>query len=338
MSKLYTLLDAVISKVNGIPSAVFTALEQAKASGEFKGETGAAGKTAYQYARDGGYTGTEAEFAQKLAAESCGYVAQPEPPEDTKLLWIDTDDESEESGSAPADWNAAEGEPGHILNRTHYEGISTVVEETTAPGNTYEGALTMVNPIEIGKRYTVSWDGDSYTCDCYEYIGGACIGNPSALGGEDTGEPFLMVAAFPQMMYLGFDEDKDVQIKVEGQTIVRIPEKYIPTSFIRSYVVTVTDEEWATLDSNKVTLTQSYDPFIDILCSGGTVRMKTKDTDSGLYVYSDVQSFMANTNQGDPELGEYVILMSCRINSISLGSVKDIAFIAYGNKLPTAMA
>ena len=34
-----------------------------------KGDPGAAGKTAYQYAQDGGYTGTEAEFAVKLAKE-----------------------------------------------------------------------------------------------------------------------------------------------------------------------------------------------------------------------------------------------------------------------------
>ena len=33
------------------------------------GATGPAGKTAYQYAQDGGYTGTEAEFAAKLASE-----------------------------------------------------------------------------------------------------------------------------------------------------------------------------------------------------------------------------------------------------------------------------
>ena len=33
------------------------------------GATGAAGKSAYQYAQDGGYTGTEEEFAEKLAAE-----------------------------------------------------------------------------------------------------------------------------------------------------------------------------------------------------------------------------------------------------------------------------
>lgn len=34
-----------------------------------RGETGAAGKSAYQYAQDGGYTGTEEELAEKLAQE-----------------------------------------------------------------------------------------------------------------------------------------------------------------------------------------------------------------------------------------------------------------------------
>ena len=49
-----------------LKSAVDLALAQAKASGEFDG---AAGKSAYSYAQDGGYTGTEAEFAAKMAAE-----------------------------------------------------------------------------------------------------------------------------------------------------------------------------------------------------------------------------------------------------------------------------
>lgn len=52
--------------VNGninIDSAIEEALAQAKESGEFDG------KSAYAYAQDGGYAGTEAEFAQKLAAE-----------------------------------------------------------------------------------------------------------------------------------------------------------------------------------------------------------------------------------------------------------------------------
>ena len=49
-----------------LTNAVNTALAQAKASGEFDG---AEGKSAYQYAQEGGYTGTETEFAAKLAAE-----------------------------------------------------------------------------------------------------------------------------------------------------------------------------------------------------------------------------------------------------------------------------
>lgn len=57
------------------------------------GAAGVDGKSAYAYAQDGGYTGTEEEFAEKLASED---------------------------GAAPADWNAAEGEPGHVLNRTHW--------------------------------------------------------------------------------------------------------------------------------------------------------------------------------------------------------------------------
>ena len=47
-------------------NAINTAMAQAKASGEFDG---ADGKSAYQYAVDGGYTGTETEFSTKLAQE-----------------------------------------------------------------------------------------------------------------------------------------------------------------------------------------------------------------------------------------------------------------------------
>lgn len=51
---------------DNLQSATDAALAQAKASGEFDG---ADGKSAYAYAVDGGYTGTDAEFAEKLAQE-----------------------------------------------------------------------------------------------------------------------------------------------------------------------------------------------------------------------------------------------------------------------------
>lgn len=64
---LKALIDGLQSgKLNAtdLTSAINTALAQAKASGEFDGKDG---KSAYAYAQDGGYGGTEAEFAAKLA-------------------------------------------------------------------------------------------------------------------------------------------------------------------------------------------------------------------------------------------------------------------------------
>lgn len=83
----YTAAEVGALSEGTLDAAINDALAQAKASGEFKGEkgdkgdrgdkgdtgaagaTGADGKSAYSYAQDGGYTGTEEEFAAKLAAE-----------------------------------------------------------------------------------------------------------------------------------------------------------------------------------------------------------------------------------------------------------------------------
>ena len=64
-----TLIDALRNdKLDAaeLTNAINIALAQAKASGDFDG---ADGKSAYAYAVDGGYTGTEKEFAAKMAAE-----------------------------------------------------------------------------------------------------------------------------------------------------------------------------------------------------------------------------------------------------------------------------
>ena len=66
---LKALIDALSSgklDADKLTDAINTSLSQAKDSGEFDG---ADGKSAYAYAVEGGYTGTEAEFAAKLAQE-----------------------------------------------------------------------------------------------------------------------------------------------------------------------------------------------------------------------------------------------------------------------------
>ena len=65
----YSTLDKRITDLENAAvdqDAINDALATAKASGEFNG---ADGKSAYQYAQDGGFTGTEAEFAKKMAQE-----------------------------------------------------------------------------------------------------------------------------------------------------------------------------------------------------------------------------------------------------------------------------
>ncbi len=71
---LKTLIDTLSENkldASSLTGAIDTALAQAKASGEFDGENG---KSAYQYAQDSGFIGTEEEFAEKLASD-IGYFA-----------------------------------------------------------------------------------------------------------------------------------------------------------------------------------------------------------------------------------------------------------------------
>ena len=60
-----TARDVGAISQDNLQEATNEALVQAKESGEFNG---ADGKSAYQYAQDGGYTKTEEEFAKKLAS------------------------------------------------------------------------------------------------------------------------------------------------------------------------------------------------------------------------------------------------------------------------------
>lgn len=69
-AKLTEILGYYVTKTS-LSTAINTALAQAKESGEFDGEDG---KSAYAYAQDGGYAGTEEEFGEKLAVDTTPFV------------------------------------------------------------------------------------------------------------------------------------------------------------------------------------------------------------------------------------------------------------------------
>jgi hypothetical protein len=75
------------------------------------GPVGADGKSAYAYAQDAGYTGTEEEFADKLAADAGG-------------------------SSVRSDWSQNDSaQPDYVKNRTHWSGITQNVIEWDANGD-----------------------------------------------------------------------------------------------------------------------------------------------------------------------------------------------------------
>lgn len=137
---------------------------------EHPAEPGAPGKSAYQYAVDGGYVGTEQEFAAKLAQETKIHVG-PEPPEDESNLWLDTGELGEVYVPAPA---AAE--VGHFLQVTEVDedgmvaatktvGTDTSLSVSGAPadalvtGTNIRNIGKTLNSIEKDSRYmtTESW-------------------------------------------------------------------------------------------------------------------------------------------------------------------------------------
>ena len=136
-----------------------------------QGEDGVDGKSAYAYAQEAGYAGTEEEFAEKLASDG---------------------------GGATPDFEAAEGESGHILNRTHWRDVTKTVllEKTVTLVDGFYSVIGESIPLVLGDTYTVVWDGSSYECvsKAGEFQGFAtvAVGNQVFVGGEDTGENFLI--------------------------------------------------------------------------------------------------------------------------------------------------
>ena len=140
-----------------VGTAVNEALAQAKAIGEFdgadgltptigengnwylgntdtgkpsRGDKGADGKSAYQYAQDGGYTGTEAEFAEKMAAE------MPTTLPNTNALTFTGAVEGSYDGSAPVSVKIPEGGSGEawelLYETTLTENTATFSQEIPA--------------------------------------------------------------------------------------------------------------------------------------------------------------------------------------------------------------
>lgn len=144
-------------------------------------------------------------------------------------------------GMGGADWNAAEGESGHVLNRTHYaeNGLVEILPEMSLTYDESMGNMSIQPeaPFEVDKTYIVTYNGTPYTCVCYEVeiegVHMVGVGNGVGFGVTDTGEPFVM-GNVPAMMpgmtvvmdYTGATTCT-VSVSGESEVIHHLDPKYI---------------------------------------------------------------------------------------------------------------
>lgn len=143
-------------------------------------------------------------------------------------------------GKTP-DWNAAEGEPGHVLNRTHYSEMQDV-ELVNAEWGAADGAEEDESGNDIapywyeydwfemaeGEEYIVVLNGVSYDCVSVNVDGDVICGNPAIWMGsdyEDNGMPFAFYGGEFALM-----ENIPLSLKISRteEITVTIPPKYLP--------------------------------------------------------------------------------------------------------------
>ena len=128
-----------------------------------KGDKGADGKSAYRYAVEGGYTGTEAEFAAKLAAEIPtvdSNLAKSGQAADAAVVGNRLSSLSEGKVTMPADagGNVQNGTSGQIL-QTNGDGTTQWVNKPT--GGSSSGITDINIKKWVGKKIVI--DGSSIT-------------------------------------------------------------------------------------------------------------------------------------------------------------------------------
>ena len=160
---------------------------------------GAAGKTAYQYAVEGGYTGTEAEFADRLANGGSG-------------------------GSGVSSWNDLRDKPEGV----GYSKNTVLLPETTLALEDNYCALDPSIQFVAGETYEVTWNGAIYTCKAFpDGQGYVDIGNCGVVGElPDTGEPFFAFSADGDAGIIALNGGTPV-VKIVHTDVQQIDAKYL---------------------------------------------------------------------------------------------------------------
>lgn len=142
------------------------------------------------------------------------------------------------------DWNAKEGESGHILNRTHYMHFDVLNEVRLFADENNDGNMPITDRVVLteGTEYPIYWNGVEYKCTATLFndlgVPALYLGNAGVLGAEGvepTGEPFLIVllpdeAATMFGMYglvMPIDGSTEATLAIGNMTIKKLDSRYV---------------------------------------------------------------------------------------------------------------
>lgn len=221
--------ERFMAEVEQVEEKIETALQKAKQSGEFNGEKGDPG---YSPVKGVDYFDGEKGDPGYTPVKGLDYFT----PEEQQQMVQQT------AGLVSADWNAAEGEPGYIRNRTHWEeGTAVCLLEDYHAGGANPWRVRDVPCFIVGETYTVIWNGVKYACVAQDYSiaeeGVVVVGwadetstepfqlTNSSIRGLDWGKDTLVIAPVP------FDTSKEVTLSIYqgSKTIHTLDPKYLPT-------------------------------------------------------------------------------------------------------------
>lgn len=130
--------------------------------------------------------------------------------------------------ASPSNWNAAEGEPGHVLNRTHWveSGMVEILPETTVALEGGEGMISGNIGLEDGKTYIVNWNGAEYeiVATWSSELNGTCVIAPddSFLVGDMPEVECVIIGGSSALTSV------TLSISQKSETIHKLPGKFLP--------------------------------------------------------------------------------------------------------------
>lgn len=147
-----------------------------------------------------------------------------------------------DASGKPTAWESAEYQP-----RTHYKTTEYLIPETTIEGSSFE-TLAPALLVE-GETYIVNWNGVDYTCTAFgvsmDGVNAVFIGNAIILGGDNTGEPFVIGTMLVEgnKVAMGMSVDDTVEsftFSIKGYVYTPIPVQYVTNAL--PYYIEVTGE------------------------------------------------------------------------------------------------